>query len=348
MAKVFNPHLPPEYYQQLWVWKYQQNPFFSDVIPCAWVLEAGGNIVGNVGLIPVPIKLQSQLKTGYVVCDYVVEENYRTYGIKLETVVWRNNKIPFLFTTTANNNSYKIHLVYGAKELLLGRNSWLRIFSSENLIKHMFSHNLHLNSKYTAKIKLEKLLSLPFDLLLKMVETFRISKVADGSVHVAEISDFGIEFDRLWEDTCADYDIMIARNRSYLNWRYRDFPFKKPRIIAAYDDANRLRGFAVTQISEIDKIRTLNIRELFVKAGDLAAFNGLLDNIISFGHQVRIDMVLAPIFSSQIGYILQKHLFIRRTRKHSSYMFRNSNLVKPEILLDENRWYVSSGDPDMW
>ena len=95
--KVFGSIRSHEEVVRLWAWKVDGNPFSLSHIPCAWVLEQGGRIIGFEGQIAVPLKLGDKVVTAYSRSSFAVEEGHRGYGYgaKLASKFWRNREIPF-------------------------------------------------------------------------------------------------------------------------------------------------------------------------------------------------------------------------------------------------------------
>jgi len=55
-----------------WHWQYWQNPFRRGR-PAGWVLSCGGQIVGHLGAVYVPVRWGAQAATGVIGADYAVE-----------------------------------------------------------------------------------------------------------------------------------------------------------------------------------------------------------------------------------------------------------------------------------
>lgn len=343
IMSTLNSIYSAEELRRIWEWKFNENPFSSGQTPYAIVLEHRGRIVGNTGQVAVPIKLGGKVVTGFANSDFAVDEGYRTYGLRLANRFWRNTEAPFLIATSANEAACRVDKAFGARELILARTRWfkvrhpLRVLGALNrqkkgTVSKSFTNNLWL---------------LPvsgFNALLGMLSS--LLKVSRNELEVKEVSEFGREFDRLWEEVSRYYPVTIVRNSQYLNWRYHQYPLRKPHIFAAYNKG-KLQGFTVVQVSRrlVDiAIKQACITELFTGPGDRTTQRQLLKAALACAKMEDVDIVQALGFTPEVCRLLRENLFLKLKTRWSPYLYKNNSAAAASV--SEEDWFISLGDGD--
>jgi len=340
-TKVLHSKLSHTREKKLWYWKFNSNPFSSSRIPHAWVLEHEGKIVGSIEQVAVPMKVGEKIVIGYIGCDFAVQEKYRPYGVILANKFWRNRKIPFSMVTTTGEGVSDIHKVFGAKELMLGRYSWFRIVHSKNILRKLLDCRSGVIWKILSNGWLLSTISGLLDLVFKMKNG---TKTYRRKLRIEKTDEFDSEFDKLWRSVSSHYDILIVRNSKYLRWRYIDYPFERPQIFSAHDDAGNMRGFAVVQVSVSDAMTHAGIMELFTEPSDKVAQKELLQAVLTCANKHKVDIILAGSLPLQVCRLLKRNLFWRRKTMHSKYLFKTDEVTSFHGSKREGNWFVSRGD----
>jgi len=329
--------------RKIWNWKFNENPFSSGQAPHAIVLEHDGRIVGNTGQVAIPVKLGEKFVTGYANSDFAVAEGYRTYGLRLASTFWRNAGVPFLIATSANETACAVDRAFGARELLSSRTRWFKV-------RHPFRVLGALNMRKNGAVGesfADNLWMLPVSGLKSLVSTpLGLKKVSGGGLEVREVSEFGDEFDELWEEVSPYYPVAVARNSQYLNWRYAQYPLGKTRVFAAYR-GSRLQGFTVVQVSWrlVDiAIKQACITELFTRPGDGAAQQQLLKAALVCAKTEDVDIVQALGFTSGVCKLLEENFFLKTRTRWSPYLYKNN--IDASHSVSEEGWFISLGDGD--
>src|SRR5262245_44965541 len=55
-----------------WRWEFDENPFRAAGVPCSWVLERAGAVVGNYGLVPTPVAIDRKVELAFNGIDFAV------------------------------------------------------------------------------------------------------------------------------------------------------------------------------------------------------------------------------------------------------------------------------------
>lgn len=329
--------------RKIWNWKFNENPFSLEQAPRAIILEHEGRIVGNTGQVAIPIKLGEKLVTGYANSDFAVQEGYRTYGLRLASTFWRHAEVPFLLATSANDVACAVDRAFGARELISARARWFKV-------RHPFRVLSKLNRQkngVVGKSFADNLWLLPASGLKSLISTARgLTRVSGDGLEVREESEFGQEFDELWEEVSPYYTVAVVRNSRYLNWRYTQYPMGKPYVYAAYS-GGKLQGFTVVQVSRrlVDvAIKQACITELFTRPGDRATQRRLLKAALACAKNEDVEIVQALGFTPEVCKLLEENLFLKTKTRWSPYLYKNNDDAIAGV--SEEDWFISLGDGD--
>jgi GNAT superfamily N-acetyltransferase len=94
----------------------------------------------------------------------------------------------------------------------------------------------------------------------------------NSPIVVNEVNDIGSEFDTFCEKVKRKYDLFLARDRNFLNWRFCEMPLRSYRILTACRN-DEILGYIITRIAEVRGIQCGLISDFMVipgKEGDTA------------------------------------------------------------------------------
>ena len=82
------------------------------------------------------------------------------------------------------------------------------------------------------------------------------------STSIVELDNFDKRFDTLWEEVRTDHDIIVKRDRKYLNWRFSLRPQNNYRVFG-YVEGGQLLGYLIFKQyqTEVDILDILTMRE---------------------------------------------------------------------------------------
>ena len=331
--------------RKIWNWQFDNNPYASKDIPYAWVLDHDGKIVGSTGQVAFPMKVGSETVIAYANSAFAVKEEYRTYGVTLASKFWRNGEIPFLVATTANEVASRVDQAFGAQELAMGKNSWIRVGRLGNLVQEFLDRQNGRLLRMVRRSRLPSFVLAFVNILCDIANELSFVKLFEKKIQVERITEFGSEFDELWSEVSAHYDALSVRDSKYLNWRYVDYPLEKPYVFAAYD-SDTLRGFAAIAVRPSGGVISALILELFTRPGDRPIQQALLRTALKCAFRHKADVVTSRTFPAEIGRFLKKNLFLAKKTSYSSYLFKDNASVLSDLPGNEDQWFVSPGDPD--
>lgn len=160
---------------------------------------------------------------------------------------------------------------------------------------------------------------------------------------IATISDFDDRFDDLWAAMRRHCPVMCARDRAFLDWRYRQAPTGKYVVLALTGDDGSLAAASVLTQTKIGPAVCGRIMECLYRDEDALA--ALINASIATLRSRGVDLITSVGLSLRARQLLRRVGF--RPFRDRPYMLRSNLGPENEDLLgDPARWYVSSGDGD--
>ncbi len=345
IADLLNRIFPPvevEKRKKLWRWRHDQNPAVNDKTPPFLIAEKSGKLVGVHGLVAMLFTVREDILTGVCSCDYAVEPDARSAGMKLKLAAFSKDISPLHISTSANRAANKITLALGGKELETGK---LRLM---NILKY---HGL-IHSRLKDKISSgpAKVMSILGGTFFKMHSALRgipgKDKMASG-YEMNPVSMFGERHDDFWNEISADYDICVIRNSRYLNWRYIQYPFGKIQTWELLHE-KKVRGLlAVHHSIDEDSLKFTAVLETLVGRNDQQALDILLNHAVKSAIKNGSHYITADPHDPQNPEYYRRLGFRIRTSEYSPFTYKNNSEIDDSFFDDERRWYFSLGDGDI-
>jgi hypothetical protein len=177
--------------------------------------------------------------------------------------------------------------------------------------------------------------------------------LGDGVVLGHELS-FGTDVDDLYREAAGEFDLMIAREHKYLNWRFGD-PRAGDFIIRTARREGRLVGYMVHKLEERDGTTYLNIVDALVPKDEPNILSALIEDVTSMARDLMIDTVIcclpdghryAKQFSEQ-GFMAEVRytgdrpmsmIFCPRELDQESMEVLSKKELKAHIMLGDTDW----------
>ncbi len=225
--------------QQWWNWRNIKNPAGKSI---TWVAEADGKIVSHLSSMPLKTKQFNKTVTIIRGGDGKTNPAFRKKGIfsklMMNSIKEGGEKGWSFFLSLPSNMLYPtlIHL------------GWADVCKISKLVKVLkpewFPQVVGEEASH-----LKKLAALVVSKIYPLVFANKREFQSKNNIKVIQQTDFGKNFDLLWDEVSHHVSIGIIRDSAYLNWRYRDNPrYEQPdadfSIFSALED-DRLVGFVV-------------------------------------------------------------------------------------------------------
>ena len=304
-----------------------------------WVALDQGEIVGEVGSIPVRFQCGKETFPAAQTCDVTILPDYqkegaffRLYGESAKEHIGRG--ILFVY-------GFSIPKTLQISTTLLGYHPvcpvrrWVLILNP---------------GPYIAKRFRSPLLGRLAGPLGRRLVRRRLRRMhrRGGDGIVTEVLRFDERFDRFWEERRNDHEIMVVRDSEYLNWRYADHPMGRYRILASFS-GDRVRGFIVLTTA-VDEVRRGFIMDLMVDPAEKEVFDPLLAAALDFFQREKIDHVSLWLPERDLfGKEFERWGFVRKDSPHhliARWTERPAPAVDPDYLTTSENWHFTLGDSD--
>jgi len=224
-----------------WMWKYEDPE--DNVIPLA---KSDGRIVGVNHGKSVNLKLGGKILSSSQGTDLAVHPDYRKMGLfrkmsDYKTELYRENKVNLTWAVTGNPVVFKTTMEWGRSTFPYPISTFIRIKNA----------GYHLGKK-KASYKLIKKFGISFMKIANRILYGTINyKKESVSNDIYSIENFDDRFNDFWSKIGDDYDFIIVRDNSYLNWRYMDVRGGKS-LVYVYEEKGEIIGFVVLKINRHD------------------------------------------------------------------------------------------------
>ncbi|WP_219416031.1 hypothetical protein [Pseudonocardia nigra] len=164
------------------------------------------------------------------------------------------------------------------------------------------------------------------------------------------ISEFGPEFDRLWDRVAARHAVQVVRDAAYLQWRYRRCPYGSPWAAAVVRD-DEVRGLVVVGTatsSDVSARPTAGLLELFDDGVVPGARRALLAAGMRYAAGTGAEVMAARAGDPALARLLRTAGFRVRRRDSSPVTYRAGEADLEPFLATDHGWHLSFGDGDAW
>ncbi len=323
-------------WMEWWRWMYKDNPAGNGKI---WFAEHTGRIVGQSAIIPVVMKIGAEAVTGFQSIDTMTHPSYRRQGIyetlankKYAEAAQDGIHIGYSFP---NENSYPI---------AIRKLSLFDVAAMQVLLKP-------LNWTNTLKIRIKNKFLLKLggtggNLVDKIFYRAKRAPAVKG-LTIAQVSSFDERINELWTRLSSQYQIMVVRNKDYLNWRYCAVPDVNYSIYIA-EKGGQICGYLVLRCMQREQIEVGIIFDIFAQSEDIA--QRLVSKATEHCMREKVDLIYYSAIANK-AYIkaFRKNGFISvpfiKGGRFCAYS--SASHISKEFLGDPKNWLVQLGDSDM-
>lgn len=319
--------------------EYYKNPAGDVLMDIAWndeKEEAGG----QYAVIPMWLVLRGERKKCLMSVNTLTREEYRGQGIfkQLATRVYERAEQEgyFLAYGMPNQNSYPGFLKYLHFSDLGAVPLYLRPLVISNMVKS------YLKSGFLST------LAKPFNFL------FKIKSKCPEQVKLIEVTKDNLDIaDTFWEKVKTKYDVMIARDSSYIAYRFLDIPRRKYICMYAFD-RNEVVAYAVGRVMDVANINCGMIADFLYVDGHEDAARYLLADMMQRLKAIGADMAgcMVPAGSAE-GKLIRKSGFFKCPKFMEPQPFRfiyrsfDPTVDDQYQANDLTNWFFTLGDYDV-
>ncbi|MCJ7774420.1 MAG: GNAT family N-acetyltransferase, partial [Desulfobacterales bacterium] len=226
-----------------WYWRYRDNPSKLTMITVA---KDGHEIVGCLHSIPRRIKIGDNILLGCCSQGFVVDPEYRRFGIgnKLELLIDNlRPDVDIAFSYFESGNPFYLRA-------LKKRRHYFPV-----LLTHFVRiKDIKLHLKMTS-YKKKWVIHIAFRCLkiINQVHNFmNYYNNSKNSIHVQDINRFDTRIDKFWDKVSSDYKLISERTKEYMNWRYCDSRGGDYSVKCIQNEDN-IFGYIILRINKMEK-----------------------------------------------------------------------------------------------
>jgi GNAT superfamily N-acetyltransferase len=321
--------------RKYWNWRYKENPAGIGKIVLA---DDGGKTVGHGALIPIKMKVGTEIVTAYISADSVTHPGYRRQGIfetldreKRVEAAKDGNYIAYRFP---NKVSYQGAMKSGWSEVCRLK-TFIKPLKLENPLKIYFS-NRFLRKFFAA---------IGNFIIFVLYRTKKPPKVS--GLTIGRISSFDDRINDLWRKVSNDHDIMVVRSKEYLNWKYIEMPDNNFVIYGA-EKEGQISGYIIlTYIKQPQGFIMGHISELIAPLGEKEVIHCLISKAIEYFRDENVDCILYEMIAGKTYHAALRNCgFISSHLIDKNYfcVYSGHPSISITYLEDPKHWFVQRGD----
>lgn len=325
-----------DYWVRGWRWMFINNPAGGSII---WLAEHNCKLIGEYPLIMINMKVGEKLIKAGQIADTMTDPHFRRRGIafllgkeSLKEMKGRNALIAFGFPT---KEAYPLHMKSG----------WLDVCDIKIMVKPINFKNL-LEEYFKDSYHLKNIFSIIMKLLLKSKFITRKPPLIDG-LTIEEVYRFDSRVNDLWEWISKDYNIIVARDETYLNWRYIDSPNANYRVCIA-EKHKKIHGYIVLDYTRYNGLLVGRILDIVAPLDQQDIVQCLISNAEKYFEKNGVDAILSSIVCNRYYNIFLRNGFIPYLKSKNRFIAYNaSSDISDGYLMNPKNWFIQLGDLPM-
>lgn len=319
-----------------WQWEFMDNPAGRARI---WLAVHKDKIVGMYPLIWMNMKIANEIVKGSQNIDLMTHPNYQHQGIfytlEKKALAEMEKERTYVTYGFPNDAAYPGHL----------KNAWFDVGTSRPLIKPLNLENIL--KRYVANKFLTKAGTLAGNLLINLLyRTIKPPQV--NNITITMVSSFDERINDFWNRVSNDYNIIVIRNKAYLNWRYIDIPDKEYTIYLAEKDGE-ICGYVILRCVNQRNLIQGYICDIIAPLEQGEVVHCLISKAVEFFKEQSADLaIFTRLANNRLGGYFNKHGFMPLYFKKSCFMARsNSDRIPIAYLRKPEHWFIHIGDSDL-
>ena len=346
IVKLFSNVFEGSFSQEWWKWKYVLNPAgFRGEEGDIWVAEASdGEVVGHWAVIPEKMKLGSKTVTVAQAVDAATHPDYRGRGIfkTLMRSVCSDAEKRYSFVFGFPNELYRGYEKLGWKSFRMV--DFLNFINYDRPLKSYFRNNI---TVWCAKIALKMLRARNY-----LSPSLHFEKSIGSEVEMEEVTKFSKEINEFWKLARLEYDIILERDSSFLNWRFAKHLGSYQKFVARSTETEEITGYIVVKKTSIRGIPSiLDIVDLHALPYEDESLVNLIKFVVDIAKRDELNIVHCRVPEwHKYAKFLRKLDFVSIGRT-----FEYAKLYQPRLIihpltqnagLDLNEWFFTLADTD--
>lgn len=319
-----------------WLWMFSHNPAGVGEI---WLAEYEGKLIGQYPIVAADMLIKGKVCKVAQLADTMTLQSFRRLGIAsklgghaLEQLRQKNLGLAFGFPTL---EAVPVHK----------RAGWLDVCTCQSVIKPLNYRRLvecFITGHRAGALPLSSTLAT----LDKVISRNR-KLVRQTAIQIEKITRFDRRFDYFWQNLSGDYEIILVRDSTYLNWRYIENPNSEYEVYAAVRDKD-ICGYVVVESYKKRNCLIWRVVDIIAADDQVEVIGELIDIVVSIARVNGADAVASRVVGGRYLDLYTEHGFYRMPRKDGHFIaFSTSDEVTEEYLSASDRWFIQLGDLPM-
>ena len=232
-----------------------------------------------------------------------------------------------------NQQAYPIHMKYG----------WLDICAFQLMIKPLDLRRIL--GKYVIHNKfLLEIFAMIGNLIIKMLFRTKNSPKVSG-LTITKILCFDNRIDDFWKKVSDDYNIIVVRDKKYLNWRYFDAPNKHYMVYIA-EKEGEICGYMVLGCKMKDDMTFGYIFDIIAPMDREDIIQCLILKAVDCFKKEKVVAIFAKMVANGVyRKSFLKNGFAPHFKYKGRFIIYNPTTIVPEkILKNPKNWFIQLGD----
>lgn len=311
-----------EKWMQWWNWEFKNSPTGSAII---LVAEQEDKIIGQLALIPLRMKIKNQNVRAAIELDDMTHPDYRRQGIfstliGQASIIAKEEDIKMIYASPTEM-AYSVHL-RGGRFDVQGFKFLFKPFNLNNILRNYISNRLQL-----------KLATIIGGLIINLF--FRGKKSVNvNDLTINQISSFDDSIDDFWRRVSSGYEIIVVRNKEYLNWRYAKIS-NKNYVIYLAKEKEEVCGYIIIRAQKSGDLTVGDIVDIIAPPNRMDVIDQLISAAIEYFEDEKVDLINTKMIANKLylkafkmkGFIIKPrncHLVMHTSSPEISVMHREA------------------------
>jgi hypothetical protein len=327
------PERDPDLVPSRWRWMFKESAQRLGVAPMFWLHREAGRPVGQMGSIPVRLKIgDEELPTGWLVETMVLEE-FRSQAVGSRLMVRAHEDQPFSLSLGQTAEMREIQFRLGWKQVAPLQIAQLLI-RPENVLRG----KLPAPAAWAAGVG------------LRATNAVRGWRNDRSPLPTRRVERYGPCHDVLWKGAARDLECAVVRDASYMNWKYVQQPgqtFLRLDVIGE----EGLAGTGVWAFREPDRhyrYRRAYLVDLVAPLADPGALRNVLSALCAAATDEGADALICLHVGERLTQALRTFGFHLRTPERFLLVDPGDlSGARLDRVLSARSWFVTQGDSDI-
>jgi predicted N-acetyltransferase YhbS len=343
--------LHPHNMTEKWIWQYLKNPYVankSENLPI-WIAEKNNTIVGQIGTIPVKLKIGHATLNAIWGVDLIVLPSCRGEGIGrqlIENVVKENQCYMAVDMSDTTRRIYdrlgyiQINPVPVHRKMIKLSSGLVLEYLALLRKKHAWVNRLSLIVPQTP---LSKCLAFVLNSTITLQKVLNPQIKRRDQVEIRRLQSFGADIDALWVKVQNQYGIIARRDQTFLNWRFAENVHSRYEAFGAVRQG-QIAGYVILRRGQLGQRQMGYIVDMLSDRNDKETMGALLQHAIEvFGDEVEAIECACAVREYQS--ILHQYGFVKM-KESTPYAWCVDEPIRKQMKELKGEWFITRGDSD--